>query len=303
MAQVRGTIPANVDNVDKTVFAIVGKTLKELTPIWRKFYNVETSDRKFERNVSYSMFGAAPVKGEGQDFTTQLIKQGWTKDFTHLEFGLAFEVTQTAQEDDVYDILSQYATGLARGCRVTEETYAAIPFNNGFSTETSPDGQAVFASAHPLVNGGTARNTRTSDLSWLALQQAIIDLNTDQKTEEGFFSSPVDGLILYVPPALKLLAERIVGSTMLPGVADNDINPINKGYDITVQVNPYLTDDDAWYLIYKGKQHGIMSYTRVPIGMQPPERLPRSGNRFYSIRFRRSWGVRQWQGVWGSPGA
>src|SRR5690349_13725821 len=108
MAQVRGTFPALVDNVDKTVFAIISETLKEVPPIFPKYYNVESSDRKFERNVSYAMFGAAPLKGEGEDVTTQLIQQGWTKDFTHLEFGLGFEVTQTAQEDDLYDVLDQY---------------------------------------------------------------------------------------------------------------------------------------------------------------------------------------------------
>ena len=303
MAQTRGTFPALYDNVDKTVFAIIDKTLKSLTPIWRKFYNIETSDRKFERNVSYAMFGAMPLKPEGNDFTTQLIEQGWTKDFTHLEFGLAFEITMTAQEDDVYDVVNQYAVGLARSARVTEETYAAIPFNNGFTTETSPDGQSLFSTAHPLVLGGTARNRRDADLSWLALQQAVIDLNTDQKSEEGFFTMPQDGLILYVPPNLKLLAERLVGSAGLPQTNDNDINPLNKGYKITVMVNTYLTAPDAWFFVYEGKQHGIMSYTRVPMAMQPPERLPKSGNRFYAMRFRRSWGARQWQGVYGANGA
>ena len=303
MAQTRSVIPGNVDNVDKAVFAIIGETLREIPPIWRKYFNIESSDRKFERNMSYAMFGAAPQKGEGEDFTTSQIKQAYTKDFTHLEFGLAFEVTQTAQEDDVYSIISQYGTGLARSCRVTEETFAANILANGHTTETSPDGQALFASAHPLIQGGTASNTGALALSWSNLNTAIVALNTDQKSEEGFFTAPVNGLQLVVPPALKMLALRLVGSGQLPQSADNDINPIKSDYNIDVIVNPYLTSTTKWYLLYKGKQHGIMSYTRVPIGMQPPERLPRSGNRFYAVRFRRSWGARQWQGAWGSSGA
>src|SRR5678815_1035195 len=126
MAQVRGSFPGLYDNVDKTVFTIISETLKEVPPIFGKYYNQDTSNRKFERNLSYSMFGAAPLKGEREDFTTQLISQGYTKYFTHLEFGLAFEVTQTAQEDDMEDVIDQYATGLARSCRVTQETYAAV---------------------------------------------------------------------------------------------------------------------------------------------------------------------------------
>lgn len=302
MAQARGNFPALYDNVDKTVFTIISKVLKDLPPLFKKYYNMDSSDRKFERHVSYAMFGATPLKGEGEDFTTQLISQGYTKDFTHLEFGLAFEVTQTAQEDDVEDVLDQYATGLARSCRVTQETYAANILANGFSTETSPDGQALFAAAHPLVIGGTARNVRTQDLSWNALQQAIIDLNTDQKSEEGFFTNPQTGLVLVVPPNLLLRAEALVGSTLKPGTTDNDINAINKNYSIEIVVNPYLSGY-SWFLLYKGKNHGLMSYMRVPIGMQPPERLPRSGNRFYAVRFRESWGARAWQGTYGSVGA
>jgi hypothetical protein len=306
VAQVRGSFPAGYDNVDKTVFTIIEGVLSELPRIHEKYYGVDTSDRKFERNVSYAMFGAAPLKGEGEDFTTQLIQQAWTKDFTHLEFGLAFEVTQTAQEDDMTDVLDQYATGLARSCRVTQETYAANVLINGLSggTETSPDGATIFNAAHTLVIGGTARNFRSSDLSWNALQQAIIDLNTDQKSEEGFFTQPTDGLQLIVPPNLKLRAQRLVQSTGLPSSADNDINPINKNYSIDVIVNPYLgASSFNWWIAYAGKNHGLLTYKRVPIGMQPPERLPRSGNRFYASRFRQSWGCRAWQGLWAASGA
>lgn len=303
MAQTRGVAPALYDNVDKTVFTIISAVLKEHPPIFKSYFNMDSSNRKFERQVSFAMFGAAPLKGEGEDFTTQLINQAWTKDFTHLEFGLAFEVTQTAQEDDIEDVLDQYATGLARSCRVTQETYAANILTNGLAggTENSPDGVTIFNSAHPLAIGGTARNTRTQDLSWNALQQAIIDLNTDQKSEEGFFTNPQDGLVLVVPPSLILRAEALVSSVQKPGTPDNDINAINKNYSIEIVVNPYLSGF-SWFLLYKGKQHGLMSYMRVPIGMQPPERLPRSGNRFYAVRFRESWGARAWQGSYASTG-
>lgn len=303
MPQTRGNAPFLYDNVDKAVFTTVTLGLKENPPIYKKYFTIDSSDRKFERNVSYSMFGASPLKGEGDDFTTQLISQAWTKDFTHLEFGLAFEITQTAQEDDVYDVVDQYGTGLARSCRVTQETYAGNILTNGLSggTENSPDGVTIFNAAHPLAGGGTARNYRAQDLSWNGLQQAIIDLNTDQKSEEGFFTQPMSGLTLVVPPSLKLRAERLVQSSGLPSSGDNDINPLNKNYTITVTVNPYLSGF-SWFVLYSGKQHGLLSYNRVPIGMQPPERLPRSGNRFYAIRFRSSWGARAWQGTYGSTG-
>lgn len=302
MAQTRGLIPANVDNVDKVVFAVVGSTLKELAAKWRKVYRVESSDRKFERRVSKAMFTTVPEKGEGQDYSTELIDQGYTKDFTALEFGLAFEVTETAEEDDEYGFLKDYASGLARAARVAEETYAARQHNN-HTTETTPDALAIYHASHTLVKGGTASNIVNADLSRSALETALTLIRTDGKSDEGHFMEPPDGFILEVPPALEFLADRIVNSTGLPGSADNDRNPIKARYSIDVLVNPYFSDTDSWRLVAKNKMHGLLSYTRVPIGMKPPARLPRSDNRIYKIRFRRSWGCDRFQGIVGSPGA
>lgn len=308
MAQTRGVVPALYDNVDKTMWNVFKDELNELPRIYTTLFNMEKSDRKFERHVSYALFTESPLKPEGADYSTQLIQQGYTKDFTHLEFGLGFEVTQTAQEDDVYDVINQYGTGLARSCRVTQEVYGASVLNDGFTTETTPDGVSLFNTAHPLVTGGTARNRRDAALSYTSLQQAMIDIYNDQKSDEGFFTNPVMGLDLWVPPALMMTAYRLVDSTGLPSSADNDINPLNMKYSITVRVNPYLGagaggSDTAWFLTYKGKKTGLISYTRVAITMQPPERLPKSGNRFYAARFRASWGARGWQGTYGSAGA
>lgn len=309
MAQYRGVVPQLYDNVDKTVFSLFQKQLKMTPGYYKALFTIETSDRKFERNFSYVQFGQMPLKPEGQDFVTQLVQPGYTKDLTASEFGLGFEVTMTAQEDDVYDVLNQYAPALARSARVAEESLAAGILNNGFTTETSPDGASIFNTAHSLKLGGTARNRRDNALSSLNLQQALIDLVTDQKSEEGFFSAPVDGLELHVPPALMMTAERIVNSPGLPGTNANDINPVNKNYSITIVVNPYLGaaaggSDTQWFLFYKGKRHGLVSYTRIPVSAMQPERLPKSGNRFYAMRFRRSCGcARGWQGSYGSAGA
>lgn len=305
MAQTRGSLPALYDNVDKDIIALVGDTLKELPSIWREIYRIKKSKRKFERNVSMASFTNVPEKAEGADYALGQFTQGYTKDFTHLEFGLAFEVSQTAEEDDQHDVIASYATGMARAARYAEESYAARPFNNGFASETTPDGQYVFDSDHVLVGGGTARNILSvaADLSVTSLTQALIDLQTQTKSEEGHFVMPTKGYKLYVPPALEFTADRIVNSAGLPGSADNDRNPLKARRKIEVVVNPHLSDEDAWFLVDAGKDHGFLSYTRVPIGMEQPVRMPRSGNRLYKLRFRRSWGVDRWQGSFASPGA
>src|SRR5688572_3838324 len=111
-AQVRGTFSELYDNIDKTVKTVLRDSLKELKPIWKQYYNVLDSDRKFERVMTVTPFGDVPEKPEGEVYALDLIRPGYTKDFTHLEFGLGFEVTETALEDDQYDQLVRAAEWL-----------------------------------------------------------------------------------------------------------------------------------------------------------------------------------------------
>lgn len=306
MAQVRGTFDALYDNVDKTMQGIMKDRLSELAKIYTDVFTIKKSDRKFERIVSYVPFGDTQTKGEGDPFVMDLLKQGHTKDFTHTENGLGFEVTQTALEDDAESILNRAGDWLAFSARYVEEGRAANPFNNGFTTETSPDGVSLFNTTHPLKGGGTAKNTLSTaaDLSATSLVQALIDLQTDQKDEAGHLANPVNEWILYIPPALEFLADRILNSTGLPGSADNDRNPIKTRRSIRIVVNPRLTDADAWFLVASNKgNHALTFYRRVPITLEPMEKDIRTGNRIFKVRHRFSVGAWAWQGTYGSPGA
>jgi hypothetical protein len=306
MAQVRGSFGALYDNVDKSFFAIMKDHLKELPRIYPDYYNIKTSDRKFERVVTYVPFGDTQDKPEGEAYVMEQILQGHTKDFTHTENGLGFEVTQTAFEDDVENILNRAGEWLAFSARYVEEGRAANPLNNGFTTETSPDGVSLFSTSHALKGGGTARNTlaTAADLSATSLTQALIDMQTETKDEAGHLAMPINSLKLVVPPSLEFLADRLINSVNLPGSADNDRNPIKSRRSWEIIVNPRLSDADAWYLIAGSKgQHALTFYRRVPISTEPLAIDPRTKNRILTVRHRFSVGAWAWQGLFGSPGA
>ncbi len=306
MPQTRGVFDALYDNVDKSMSAIMKDRLKELARIYTDIANIKTSDRKFERIVSYVPFGDTQSKPEGEPYVMDTLRQGHTKDFTHTENGLGFEVTRTALEDDTENILNRAGDWLAFSARYVEEGRAANPFNNGFNTETTPDGVAVFHASHPLKGGGTAKNTLSTaaDLSATSLTQALIDLQTDQKDEAGHLANPVNDWILYIPPHLEFLADRLLNSINLPGSADNDRNPIKSRRSWRIIVNPRLTDTDAWFLVAANKaNHAFTFYRRVPISLDPMDVDPRTKNRIFTVRHRFSVGFWAWQGVFGSPGA
>lgn len=304
--QVRGTTPQFFDNVDKEVITLLKGALKELPPLWSQVINEKKSDRKFERVLSVVGVGDIPEKGEGSPYTSQVIREGWSKDFIHTEFGAMFEVTQTALEDEQHDQLSQHAMWFMLAARVVVEKRGALLYNNGFTTELSPDGVSIFNSAHNLKGGGTARNVLSvaADLSATSLEQALIDIQKETKLEAGQLVSPIQSFTLHIPPDLEFVAERILQSTLRPGVSDNDTNAVKNRRKWNTVINPYLTDSDAWFIQASNKaQHGLRSYTRTPLTTETPRTDPRTSNRLYPIRWRRSFGCAFWQNLFGSAGA
>ena len=307
--QVRGTFPDLYDRIEKTVKTIIFDSLQELKPIYKQYTNMKTSSKKFERVLSVTPFGDVPQKDEGQVYALDLIRPGWTKDFVHVEFGLGFEITETALEDDEFDVLIRSSEMLAWSARYVQEKQAADALFNlalpGGSAQT-PDGVTVYNTAHNLKGGGTARNMLAvdADLSIDSLATALQDIQLQTKMESGQLVSPITEFTLVVPPGNEMIAERVVSSSGLPGTADNDVNPVKRRRRIEIVVNPLITDTDSWFLLAGNKRmHGLTSYVRVPTKMAPRMQDPFTGNYIYKIRFRQSWGAWMWQGTFGSQGA
>jgi hypothetical protein len=306
MAQTRGVFPALQDNVDKVVTGLIQKNVKEIKPIYPQFFKKMTSDRKFERFVTSAPFGDVPQKPEGNPYSFDLIQQANTKDITPVEYGLGFRVTETAEEDDQYDELKKKAYYLTFSMRQVEDKAAADVFNLGFTTQKTADGIALFSTAHTLKRGGTAKNrpSTDADLSVTSVAQAFIDLATDTKIESGQLGMPPTEYLLHVPAQSEFIAHRVIASTGLPGTADNDVNPVKARRQITIVVNPFITDNDSWFLVpASSERHGLIYLERIPITMVPPDTDPLTGDRLYKLRCRKTWDAMDWRNAYGTVGA
>jgi len=304
--QNRGQFGALYDNVDKAIEALIGKQVKEIPTIYTKLFQKMESSKKFERITTSAPFGDVPEKPEGNPYQFDIIQQGYTKDITPLEFGLGFEWTETAEEDDQYDELKKKSKYLTFSMRQVEEKQAAAVFNNGFSTQLTADGLSLFNTAHTLKRGGTAKNrpSTDADLSIASLTTAFTDLATETKIESGQLGMPPSEYLLVVHPANEMNAHRIVKSSGLPGSADNDINPVKASRTLTVVVNPFLTDTDAWYLVpASSERHGLVYLQRIPITLAPMMVDARTGNKLVKLRARKCWDSVHWQNCYGTNGA
>lgn len=283
--------------------AIFGLNYKMVDNEHTPLFDVENSERSFEEEQLMSLFGTAPVKGEGAAVQYDDAVEAWTARYTHETIALAFAITEEAIEDNLYDTVGKIkAQGLGRAMGNTKQVKAAAVYNNGFSTSFPiGDGQPVFSTAHPTVGGGTQSNRVSVDLSETALENAFISISLTAD-ERGILMGAVPQS-LHLPPQLQFVAHRILKSPLRVGTADNDANALkdmglfSKGWSI----NRRFTDPNAWF-IRTDVPNGPKMFVRVGLQSKMEPDFD-SGNLRYKSRERYSFGVSDWRALYGSSGS
>ena len=295
-----------VKELEPGLNALFGLEYKQYADETKQIFVTESSDRAFEEEVMLSGFGDAAVKPEGQGVSFDTAQETYTARYTMETIALAFAITEEAIEDNLYDRLaSRYTKALARSMASTKNTKGAAILNTGFTGSGNPtygDGQVLLIAAHPTLSGTQTNILSTaSDLNETSLEQAMIDIAAF-KDERGL-KVAAKARKLIIPSALQFTAERLLKSQGRVGTADNDINALKnmnmipEGY----VVNHYLSDTDAWFVT-----------TDVPNGMKHFDRAPLktsmegdfdTGNVRYKARERYVFGVSDWRGIFGTPGA
>ena len=269
-----------------------------------EIYEQESSDRAFEEEVMLAGFGTAPVKGEGSAISFDDAQETYTARYTHDTIALAFSITEEAIEDNLYDRLaSRYTRALARSMSQTKQVRAAAILNNAFSTSYPiGDGAALCSSAHPSLTGDQRNLLSTAaDLNETSLEQMLIDVAG--LTDERGLKVAVRGMKLIIPKELQFISERVLNSTLRAGTADNDLNAMKSMGMLPegATVNHFLTDTDA-YFIKTDAPNGFKLFQRTPIRTAMEGDFD-TGNMRFKARERYSFGVSDWRGVFGTPGA
>ena len=271
----------------------------------KEIYDIESSERSFEEETKLSGFGAAPVKNEGSAIAYDNAQEAWTARYTHETIAMGFSITEEAVEDNLYDSLSaRYTKGLARGMAYTKQVKAAYVLNNGFAGgPTYGDGQVLFSTAHPLVNGASNSNRPSTmvDLNETSLENAVIQIAA--WTDERGLLIAAKPKKLIIPPALMFVATRLLETNLRVGTTDNDINALKNNGSIPegYTVNHFLTDTNGWFLttdVPNGLKHFVR--TAMSTGMDGDFD---TGNVRYKARERYSFGVSDPLGVYGSSGS
>lgn len=276
---------------------------RERAEIYRLINNVKPSDSAYEDDWAIAGFGPLAEKSElGTTMLDEPIKLGGVRIF-HKTFALGFAISLEMREDAKYNIMGDLAGSLGRSARYTAELWGHDVWNNAFDTTkyVGRDGAALISTAHPVAGtGGTASNRPAvdTDLSQAALEAAWANFQT-QVDDRGMFIDLMPAILL-VHPTQYLLARRLLETSGYPGGNQNDINPI-QGM-LTPIASPYLTDQDAWFILPQPGELDVRFYWR----RTPDTKTWDDDNAdatFHKIRQRHGVGFGDWRGTYGSPGA
>ena len=282
-----------------------GEAYNEKAKLWPMIFERDMSTRAYEELVQVSGFGLFAAKNEGDAITYDSRSQGFVTRLTHVTYASGFIVTEEAIEDDQYDVVArQRARALGRSGRVTEETIAGNVLNRAFnSSYTGADGKELLATDHPNYSGGTFSNelATAADLSEASLEDLCIQI--EQATDDRGLRIGLMPKSLIVAPANRFEAMRILKSVGQNDTANNAINALKASglFSSDPIINPYLTDDDAWF-VKTDCPDGLIGLMRREMSFGVDNDFDTSNAKFKAT-FRASWGWADPKGVYGSPGA
>jgi len=281
---------------------------------WSQLFQVKSTDRDIWQSSEVHDMPLFKEVPEGTDFSFERQKQGANKTFEVKKYGLGFSISMEAVEDGKFDFIADGVRKLGSSAAESREIQSMNVINNGFTSETTADGAALFSTAHTLPSGGTYRNRLSvdADLSTTSLEQMLTDYETQFVGDSGIIKN-IRPRILLVHPSNKRLAKELIGSDLKADTETfgtdgiTNINNMNSFRDEGLRVvsSPHLTDQDAWYLMSEPMNNGLRVISRS--GVETIAAGQDAGfvndSILYKSRYRWEVGAIHGYGVFGTTGA
>jgi phage major head subunit gpT-like protein len=268
-----------------------------MTPdIVGEIFNVQTSQKAYERVVTTGSLGLMKPKVEGGAGEFDSISEQYLTTFTHATYNKSISISKEMVQDQDWLTITSLTRELAESAARSRQYYGAKVFNLAFDTTTYGDGQFLCDTDHPYgaENSATYSNNGTTALSHSALSAARIAMRKFPDTR----GNPVGAMgdVLLVPPDLENTALEIVMSTQKSGTNNNDANVLSN---IRVIVWDWLTDTNNWFLLdsRRAKRHLYWFDRQAPEVTY--EYKATTGNFVVTADARWSYGVTDWRWVYG----
>ena len=238
-------------SLQEGINAVTDIEFKDYPMEYSNIFEIKSSEKSYELDVSASGTGLASLKAEGTATSYDAEKQDWITTYTHAVYSLGTIITMEAQMNNLTrDLVQKAGTMLKRSLVHTDEQLAADVINNAYDT-SFPIGDAlpIFSTAHLLGKGGTFSNrfTAFTPLSQAAVEDATIAIE-DFRDGAGLLVM-AKAMKLHIPRQLRYTANKIFESTYEPNSANTaTVNPISKEMSGGYHVNHRFTSATEWFI-------------------------------------------------------
>lgn len=282
-----------------------GNAYKEMPKAYESYFDMETSDKAYEEIAEAYGFGLAAQKAEGASIQYDTDGEASKTRFTNITYGLGYIVTREAIEDNQYRQISERrSTELARSMHATKCIVHANVLNNGFSANGG-DGVPLFSAAHPTISGDQSNLLTAADLSETGLESAATEIMLLQNARGIVINAMPKTLVIH--PSEWANAQRILESDLQSGSSGDSTNTNNinalkvRGVVDQIVMDPYLTDEDAWF-ITTDIPCGLMSFQRRAMEFKQDNDFDTENAKAKATE-RYAVGHADFRGIFGSAGA
>lgn len=288
----------------------ISERRKKTGEVYSQFLNRVTTDEAYVEDYELGGFGPFQKKDEGDLINFVAPPTGRKTKYESDMYQAAFGITYEDKKFNRIGKVAKYLKRMERAARLTAEQIAHLPLNLAFSSSfKGSDGQPMVSATHVLLNGDVVSNTGiAADLSQASIEAGVTVFVT-AKDHDGF---PL-GLMpkyLVVHPSSEIAAQRFIGSSNYfandaaghPTGADTGVVNVLKKYGITVISDPYIVDEDAWFLLAEKDEHEVQAvWSELPKDRSWDDQSTMDS--MYSMFFMLVSGFSTFMGVYGNTGA
>ncbi|MFH0899306.1 MAG: hypothetical protein V2A73_01625 [Pseudomonadota bacterium] len=225
--------------------------------LYTSFVNIGSSKKAQETDYQMTGLGSASAINEDGDVAYDTPISGSTKVYTHATNGLGYKITPEMVRHEQYGQMTKMEKSLTRALIDKQEVDATSVLNNAFSTSYTgfTAAESLCSTSHARLDGGTANSNRPAtdiNLGVTALQNAIIQFRLWKDDRGRPIRETPRKLIIH--PNDIMTARELLGTTLKPGTANNDINAIRED-GLSFMDTPYITSTNDWFLF--GADHDL----------------------------------------------
>ncbi len=186
------------------------------------FFKQKTTDKGAVQTEEFLPVGEWEEHAEEEEIRVATVRTDNKKVHTVLNYKKALKIPVEYYEDDMHDVVNSAVNSMARRARTTKDKVAIGKYSDGFSTETTSDGVAVFSNSHTTLSGDTIDNQETGVFNASNLETLVRSLRRQKAQDGDLGGHDAFGLL----GALNLYEDmlEVTRSELKPGTANNDVN-------------------------------------------------------------------------------